>query len=312
MSESKKREDKWDLEFPIVKVEKKDFHKFPLLKKFLEIPDAPEQIYYRGNFPGEHFHFLSLVGSRNITNYGKDAVKELLTGLRGQNICIISGLALGTDGEAHLQALQNNLPTIGVPGSSIDEKSIGPRTNKKIAEDILKSGGLLLSEFDATVAVGVWSFPARNRLMAALSDCVLVVEAAEKSGSLITARLAVEYNKDVLCVPGPIFAENSKGTNNLIANGARLVQNSTDILHQFRIALSPDGFVSREIPTNDNFTDLEKIILTSLKEPVSKDFMLQKLSEEISCDIGEFLTAMTMLEMKGYLKEEVGVVRRVR
>jgi DNA processing protein len=313
MSESKdKWTDKWEGEFPITKVEKKDFGKFNLLKRFLEIPDCPEQIYYRGNFPGEHFHFLAVVGSRNISNYGKDCVKELLSGLRGQNICIISGLALGTDGESHLAALENNLPTIGIPGSSIEEKEIGPKTNKEIAENILKSGGLLLSEFDSTVPVGVWSFPARNRLMAALADCVLVIEAGEKSGSLITARLAVEYNKDVLCVPGQINSTNSKGTNNLIANGARLVQNSSDILHQFRIALSNDGQVGRDIPEQENFSDLEKIVLVSLKEPVSKDFLLQKLTDEVQCDISEFLMAMTMLEMKGYLKEEVGVVRRVR
>jgi len=297
----------WDLEFPIVKVENSDFHKFPLLKRFLEIPDAPKQIYYRGNFPGEHFHFLSVVGSRNITNYGRDAVKKLLGGLRGQNICIISGLALGTDGEAHMTALQNNLPTIGIPGSSIEEKKIGPRTNKKIAEDILKSGGLLMSEFDSSAPIGVWSFPARNRLMAALSDAVLVIEAAEKSGSLITARLAAEYNKDVLCVPGTIFSETSKGTNMFIANGARLVQNSSDILHQFRIALDLTGTEARDRKVDENLTDIEKLVLINLKEPISKDSLLQKLDLEI----GVFLTTITILEMKNYIKEETGILRRV-
>jgi DNA processing protein len=310
MSESKK--DKWESEFPITKIEAKDFDKFPLLKKFKEIPDPPKQIYYRGQFPGEHFHFLAVVGSRNITSYGKDCIEKIIEGLRGQNICIISGLALGTDGESHNAALKNNLPTIGIPGSSIFEKSIGPKTNKDIAENILKSGGLLMSEYDETYPVGVWSFPARNRLMAALADAVLLIEAGEKSGTLITARLAVEYNKDVLCVPGPINSSNSFGTNMLIANGARLIQNSSDILHQFRIALDESGTVSREIPAQENFTDLEKIVLVSLKEPISKDSLLNKLSEEIQCDIGEFLTAVTMLEMKGYLKEEVGILRRVR
>lgn len=298
----------WDTDFPIYKVEKADFDKFPLLKKFLEIPDAPKQIYYRGNFPGEHFHFLSVVGSRNITSYGRDAVKNLLQGLGGQNICIISGLALGTDGEAHVAALENNLPTIGIPGSSIEEKSIGPRTNKKIAEDILKSGGLLLSEFDSTEPVGVWSFPARNRLMAALADAVLVIEAAPKSGSLITARLATEYNKDVLCVPGSIFSEKSKGTNDFIANGARLIQNSSDILHQFRIALDESGTVARDVQTDETLTEIEKMILVNLKEPISKDSLMQK----IDLDFGTFLTALTMLEMKNYIKEEVGIIRRIK
>lgn len=307
-----KNNDKWDLEFPIKKVEYDNFGKYPLLSRLLQIPNPPKQIYYRGTFPGEHFHFLTVVGSRNITSYGRDAVKELTSGLRGQNICIISGLALGTDGEAHLAALHNNLPTIGIPGSSIEEKSISPKTNKKIAEDILKSGGLLISEFDSSAPIGVWSFPARNRIMAALGDCVLVVEAAEKSGSLITARLAAEYNKDVLCVPGSIFSETSKGTNRFISDGARLVQNSSDILHQFRIALDLDGVEARDGAQNmkldESLSDAEKLILTNLREPTSKDFLMEKLE----LDIGTFLTAITTLEMKGYLKEEVGIIRRVR
>lgn len=298
----------WDKKFPISKIENPDFDKFPLLKKFHEIPDPPEQIYFRGNFPGEHFHFLAVVGSRNISSYGKDAVKKLIAGLRGQNICIISGLALGTDGEALEAALENNLPAIAIPGSGLAEKKIMPRTNKIIADKILNSGGLLLSEFSEDYTTGPWSFPARNRIMAALADAVLIIEAGEKSGTLITARLAVDYNKDVLCVPGQIFSENSIGTNTLIANGARLVQNSSDILHQFRIALDESGTAPRDLPATDNFTDVEKIILTNLKEPKTKEYLM----ENLGLDIGEFLTAVTMLEMKGYLKEEVGTIRRVR
>jgi DNA processing protein len=298
----------WDKSFPISKIENSDFDKFPLLKKFREIPDPPKEIYFRGNFPGEHFHFLAVVGSRNISSYGKDAVKKLIAGLRGQNICIISGLALGTDGEALVAALENNLPTIAIPGSGLGEKKIMPRTNKNIADKILDSGGLLMSEFPEDYNTGVWSFPARNRIMAALADAVLIIEAGEKSGTLITARLAVEYNKDVLCVPGQIFSENSVGTNTLIANGARLVQNSSDILHQFRIALDESGTAPRDLPATDNFTDVEKVILTNLKEPKTKEYLM----ENLDLDIGEFLTAVTMLEMKGYLKEEVGTIRRVR
>ena len=202
--------------------------------------------------------------------------------------------------------------TRGRRGGGREEKSIGPKTNKKIALDILKSGGLLISEFDSTAPVGVWSSPARNRIMAALSDCVLVIEAAEKSGSLITARLAAEYNKDVLCVPGSIFSETSKGTNRFISDGARLVQNSSDILHQFRIALDLEGVEARDSDSNkkldESLSETEKQILANLREPTPKDFLMQKLE----LDIGAFLTAITTLEMKGYLKEDVGVIRRVR
>jgi DNA processing protein len=174
--------DAWSEEFPLFKVESKNFHKHFFLKRFQEIPDAPKEIYFRGKFPREETHFLAVVGSRDISDYGKEACKKILEGIKGQNICIISGLALGTDGEALNAGLANKLHTIAIPGSGLSERLIAPRTNKDIAFNILKSGGLLLSEFPPDYQTQVWSFPQRNRIMASLCDAVLLIEASLKSG----------------------------------------------------------------------------------------------------------------------------------
>jgi len=301
--------DLWSAKFPIFKVAKDDFHKHFFLKRFLEIPDAPKEIYFRGKFPTDKHHYLAVVGSRNISPYGKNANKKIISGIMGQNICIISGLALGTDGEALNAGLTNNLHTIAIPGSGLSEKLIAPRTNKKIAEAILKSGGLLLSEFPPDYYTGVWSFPQRNRIMAALSDAVLLIEAAPKSGTLITARLALEYNKDVLCVPGEIFSENSKGTNKLISEGAKVIRDGNDILDQFRISYNEEN-TSKEISFAEikGLSDTEKSVIKNLNSPIPKE----KLAENTGLPINQLLITLTMLEMKGFIKEEAGLLRRIR
>lgn len=297
----------WDKDFPIRKIEKCDFAKYPLLKKLLEIPDAPEQIFFRGKFPGNELSYLAVVGSRSITTYGKDSVEKLISPLKGNKICVISGLAIGTDGEAHKVSLANNIVNIGIPGSGLGEKVIYPKLNKKLAEQILLQGGLLLSEFPPDYPSLPHAFPARNRIMAALSDAVLVIEAAERSGSLITARLAVEYNRDVLCVPGPINSPNSEGTNRFISEGARLTQNYKDILHQFRIPYDIKIEDMQPFTLPKNLDHNEALLLNKLTEPKNKDLLM----EELGFSVGEFLTTVTKLEMKGFVKEEHGKVRRI-
>lgn len=285
------------------KINQTDFSKYPLLKKFLEIPDAPKQVYVLGQFPDPHLRTLAIVGSRKMTSYGKDVLEKLVAGLRGHNICIISGLALGVDGEAHKEALHNNLHTIGIPGSGLSKKAIYPKTNQQIAEHILDSGGLLLSELDPEQEAAPWTFPARNRLMAALADAVIIVEASHKSGTLITARLALEYNKEVLAVPGSIFSESSEGANHLIAQGAKVVTCAEDILEVF-------GIKSKDLDEEKvgDLSDFDKQILSTLSEPQTKDRLLETLQASPS----DLMMTLTLLEMRGYIKEELGVVRRVK
>ncbi len=305
----------WNTKWPVQKIEKKDFHKNFLFKRLLEIPDCPEQINFRGTMPSEatlaKTKFLVVVGSRAISNYGKDALKSLIEGLKGENICIISGMAIGADSEAHIAALNNNLWTIVVPGSGINEDVLYPRTNTKLANHILENGGLFLNEFDPDFVATIWSFPKRNRIKAALSDAVLLIEASEKSGTLITARLAVDYNKDLLCLPGQIFSTNSKGTNKLISEGARIILNSSDILESLglkrkdEVVKKSKGNVLEDIDKL-NLTDQEKLLWENLEEEKTRD----ELQQNCNLNISDFLMALTLLEMKGLIQEDAGLIRK--
>src|SRR3989344_5616066 len=162
----------------------KDFP--PLLR---EIPDAPKKLYVRGKLPSFNSAWLAVVGSRACTPYGRQALRYLIEGLRGYPVVIVSGLAYGIDAEAHKAALEAKLPTVAAPGSGLDWNVLYPRANVNLAREILKAGGALLSEFEPNMKATDYTFPQRNRIMAGLSHATLVVEAKEKSGSLITAKL---------------------------------------------------------------------------------------------------------------------------
>src|SRR4051812_17012803 len=185
-----------------------------------EIPDRPKRLFVRGELPSDEYKFLAVVGSRACTPYGRQAVTHLIDGLRGYPIVIVSGLAYGADAEAHKAALKAGLPTVGVPGSGLDWDVLYPRANVGLAKEILKAGGALLSEFKPDMKAADYTFPQRNRIMAGLCKATLIIEAKEKSGSLITARLAADFNRDVLVVPGQIFSAESKGTHQFLRLGA--------------------------------------------------------------------------------------------
>ena len=184
----------------IVKLEKS---KFP--KSLLEIPEPPEELYIAGNLPSEDYTYLCIVGSRKFTSYGKEACEKIIEGLKGYPIVIVSGLALGIDSIAHKKALSVGLKTLVFPGSGLSPSAMYPKTNALLAEEIVKDGGCLISEFDPDFKATLWSFAKRNRLMSGISKAVLIIEAEEKSGTMITARLSTEHNRDVLAVPGSIF-----------------------------------------------------------------------------------------------------------
>lgn len=269
-------------------------------KRLLEIPQPPKTLYLMGKMPEEGAKYLCVVGSRKGSAYGQEAAKKLITGLRGQNIVIVSGLAFGIDSVAHKAALSAGLSTIAVPGSGLSNKVLYPASNKGLAESILLSGGALLSEFEPDFRAAAWSFPQRNRIMAGLSDAVLVVEAQRKSGSLITARLALDYNRDLWAVPGPIFSALSEGPNWLLSRGAAAVSTSQDILSLFGLET---GNIDSET-LFDSATDEEKILLSHLKEPVSKDELV-RLS---GLSAGELNGLLSVLEIKGFITENAGLV----
>ena len=272
----------------------------PLLR---EISDPPKQLHLRGEMPSTDHKWLAVVGSRAMTTYGKQAVRHLIEGLRGYPIVVVSGLAYGVDAEAHKAALEAGLATVAVPGSGLDWNVLYPRANVGLAREILKAGGALLSEFKPEQKATDYTFPQRNRIMAGLSHATLVVEAKEKSGSLITAKLVTEYNRELLVVPGSIFSAESKGTHQFLRLGATAVTSPEDIL----VAL---GIAKREGPASwaelrDDLSEDELRVFEIIHSPVSRD----ELIEELEIPITEANVLLSTMEIKGLIVEELGVVR---
>lgn len=264
-----------------------------------EIIDPPENLYVRGNLPVQGNFLLNIVGSRKYSEYGKSALKYLIEGLRGYPITIVSGLAIGIDSLAHKFALDNSLQTIAVPGSSLENDYLYPRLNFNLAESIITSGGGLVSEFPPQTKAAPWTFPKRNRIMAGISKATLIIEAEEKSGTLITARLASDFNRDLLVVPGSIFSPQSQGVNQFLKLGASPTTKPEDILDVFGLETSSKNDVGRI----DGLSNIEKEIYDLLiHEPLTRDEVVEKLSHEASV-VNQNLT---LLEIRGVLYESMG------
>lgn len=268
-----------------------------------EIPQLPERLWIRGALPPDGTKMLAVVGSRALSRYGEEACKKLISGLRGYPISIVSGLALGTDACAHKAALEAELHTIAIPGSGLDDSVIYPRSNLRLAHNILENGGALISEQEPLHKPWLKEFPSRNRLMVGMSDAVLVIEAGEKSGTLITARLAGEYNRDLLCIPHRIGDSHGFGPHLFIRLGAALVTEPPHILEAL-------GITPREVGntrTAPKFEGAEQTVWDMLAEPRSRDEILRSSPHEA----GETLTALVALELRGLAKEEFGAWRRI-
>ena len=273
-------------------------------KQILEIPQPPKNLFIEGVFPDSSKTFLTVVGSRKYTSYGREVCEKLIEGLRGYPIVIVSGLALGLDSIAHRAAIKSGLQTIAFPGSGISRKVLYPATNVQLAEDIVKAGGALISEHEPDFRATIWSFPKRNRLMAGVSKATLIIEAEEKSGTLITARLALDYNREVYAVPGNIFSFSSFGTNRLIREGATPITKSADLI-------SALGFsVEKKVQDENAFLDCsneERKILEILREPISRD----ELARNVDFPIHQLNTLISLLEIKGLISEQFGEIHRV-
>ena len=277
---------------------------FPALLR--EIPDPPRQLWLRGNMDvvqDTSARFLCVVGSRKATDYGTLACEHIIEGLRGYNIIVVSGLALGIDSVAHRAALKAGLRTIAVPGSGLDWDNIYPPTHTGLARSIIEHGGALLSIFSPPHSPRSYDFPKRNRVMAGMSHAVLVVEAEEKSGSLITARLATDYNRDVGVVPGSIFSRNTAGPHMLTRLGATPVRGSADVLDMLGIDV-PTPFSENIHSTRisralyEALTPHEKIIFKLLDTPLSRHELIEKSGLTTS----EVAVAVSSLELRKYIQ----------
>jgi DNA processing protein len=265
----------------------------PLLK---EIFDPPKELSIRGELLPDEFYF-SLVGSRKPSGYGIEAAKFFSQELAEAGFTLVSGLALGIDTVVHQQALACGKRTVAVLGSGID--IISPSTNEKLALQIQKQGALV-SELPLGYPPLPENFPRRNRIISGLSCGVLVVEATEKSGALITARFALEQGREVFAVPGEIFSIMSKGTNRLIQQGAKLAICLEDILEEF--SHLPE--LQKKILNKDNLRDLdeaEKEIIQVLQEPKS----IEEINQLIEIDSGELGSRLTILELKSIVKRRL-------
>lgn len=268
---------------------------YPQLLK--EIHDCPVILYIRGNVEALSLSGIGVVGSRKYTNYGKKISYNLSKECAQAGLCIVSGLALGIDAFAHEAAIDADGKTVGVLGHGLDK--IYPVSNFQLAKRIIDKGGAIISEFPLGVPPMKQHFPARNRIIAGLSLGTLVIEAAEKSGALITAYQSLDYNREVFAIPGNIDNENSVGTNKLIQAGAKLVMSCDDILKELNIEKKEASVKAREafIENED-----EKKVMAILQKGECLVDQIVLLSE---LNIVAINSSLTTLEMKG-LVENLG------
>lgn len=293
------------MKYEIKKLARRDWP--PLLT---EINQLPKQLFYAGTIPDWSRKLLCIVGARKNTSYGKEAVETLIEGLRGYPITIVSGLALGIDSVAHRAALKNNLPTIAVPGSGLSLEVLHPQSHTRLAQEIVEKKGMLMNEFQPEFKATQWSFPQRNRIMAGMSNATLIIEAEKKSGTLITARLATEYNRDVLALPGSIFNTTSSGPHMLIRLGATPIRDSDDILEALHIEnVSTSAEATADDKKYFDCSEKEMQIIKLLIEPLERDEILRKAQSEYQISVAETQTLLSLLELKGLIKETMGQIR---
>jgi len=275
--------------------------KFP--KALLEIPQPPEDLWIIGELPKENCIYLCVVGSRKFTSYGKEVCEKLIAGLAGYPIVIVSGFAMGIDTIAHKKAMQVGLKTMVFPGSGLSDDAMYPKTNVRLIREVIERDGCLLSEFEPDFKATQWSFPMRNRLMAGISKAVLIIEAEEKSGTLITARLTTEYNRDLLVVPGSIFSPNSKGTNKLLRQGATPITSVDDLLEALGFEKEKNQEKQAKLFADSSVE--EKIVLKLLREPIPRDDLIRAMKMPVSYAN----SLLSIMEIKGLIKEEFGEIK---
>ena len=276
------------MEIKTISIENKNYPR--LLKK---IKDPPKILYFRGRFFSKENCF-AIVGTRRCSAYGKQVALEIAGDLSEAGLTVVSGLAPGIDTFAHLAVVERKKRTIAVLGTGLDEKSIYPKSNLGLIKRILDNGGCLISEYPPGFHGSKMTFPQRNRIISGLSIGVLVVEAKEKSGALITASWAKKQGKRIFAVPGPIYSLNSKGPNDLIKQGAKLVENANDILKELNFHLK----LALPKPIKGGNID-ENLVLEALKEG---SLYIDKIIEKTKLSASKVASTLAILEIKGKVR----------
>lgn len=265
-------------------------------KKLKTITNPPFCLYVRGNIDALVIPSVAIVGSRKVSEYGTHATHTLAGDIARADISIVSGLALGTDAHAHKAALENAGVTVAVLGGGIDDRTITPHSHITLAQRIIKSGGALVSEYPCGTEPHRGTFPQRNRIMAGLTDATIIIEAAQKSGTLITAAYAQKYKRTLFVVPGSIFSENARGSNMLIRdNHAQIVLSSADVLSLFH----------KKQPHNDthlSFKDKNQETIYHIMTKSPDGIHINQLIKKSTLDTTSISSTLTMLEIDGIIK----------
>jgi len=267
-------------------------------KMLKNIDNPPAVLYYKGKlFDCNLKKTLAVVGSRKATRNSRDDLRKIISGLGNTDICIVSGLAAGIDTVAHTAAIENNLKTIGVIASGLDH--IYPSSNKGLYQNIENGYGAVITEYYPTFEPVKFRFPARNRIVSGLSFGTLVAEASLKSGALITANLALEQGRELMCIPGLISNPNTQGIYKLLKNGAAIITESADILNTL-------GWeIKKETTFNDQLT---LPMLSPQEELIFKHLELEEkgideLLAETGMKFDDLLMNLTTMELKGIIKQ---------
>ncbi len=263
-------------------------------QRLKEIHDYPPIIYIRGIIKPEDECCLAVVGTRRATVYGRQVTEEIVTELAKNKITIVSGLAKGIDSIAHRAALEANGRTIAIFASGLD--IVYPAENAGLARDIMEQGALV-SEYPLATRPKADNFPRRNRIMSGISLGVLVIEAGERSGALITVEQALQQNREVFAVPGSILSPASRGTNNLLQQGAKLVRNHVDILEELNLAMVTHQLEMKELMPTD---ETEALLLRQLSSEPSH---IDEICRQSGLAASTVSSTLTMMELKGMVKQ---------
>lgn len=261
-----------------------------------EIYNPPEILYYKGELSDKDEFSLAIVGTRKYTTYGQRASEQITENLAKNNLTIVSGLALGIDSLVHDSAVKAGGRTVAVLGCGIDKQSIYPSANRYLAEKIISSGGAVISEFPIGTPPLKHHFPQRNRIISGLSLGTLVIEAGEKSGALITAKYALEQNREIFAVPGSIYSPVSVGPNNLIKQGAKPVNTANDIIEALNLAKVTTYIKNKEIIPESK--EEETIVACLKNEPLH----INDLIRLTKLDTNVINSTLIIMEMKGMIK----------
>lgn len=272
--------------------------KFPLLLK--EIPNPPQKLHLLGNLPDENIPKIAIVGTRKATDFGKKIAKEISHKLAEMGIIIVSGLAMGIDTAAHEGAVSTKRKTIAVLACGLDK--IYPAQNENLAKKILELGGAIISEYEPKTPAYENQFLERNRIVSGLSVATIVIEAPERSGSLVTARLAAEQGREVFVLPGPTNHPNYKGSHKLIRDGARLISSVEDILEDLN--LNNSEFIIKNLELKQNkISDMNQLLIHKTIQEAGKPLNIDEIVKITKLEPQTANSAIAFLTIEEIIKE---------